>query len=170
MPAPAEADLPRLHREIEALRLRNQLDPKRFYKKDPGEGKGLKGLPKFFQVNSSFNFHLPYLMGARLALLSTPRHHLEHPRQLTSPVRSASVLLWKSWYTMRRANGTPRKNSTNSSQHTALGVGRHCRRSVHCARPNGSRCGCAYLLKADNKQLYGHKDDTGNVMCRDDKG
>jgi len=56
MPAPSEADLPRLHREIEALRLRNQLDPKRFYKKDPGEGKGLRGLPKFFQASSSLNF------------------------------------------------------------------------------------------------------------------
>ncbi len=51
MPAPSEADLPRLHREIEALRLRNQLDPKRFYRKDEGEGKGIKGLPKYFAVS-----------------------------------------------------------------------------------------------------------------------
>jgi hypothetical protein len=50
LPAPAEADLPRLYREVEALRLRNQLDSKRFYKKDEGEGKGIKGLPKFFAV------------------------------------------------------------------------------------------------------------------------
>ncbi|KAG6918743.1 hypothetical protein DXG01_011934 [Tephrocybe rancida] len=50
LPAPAEADLPRLHREVEALRLRNQLDPKRFYRKDEGEGKGIKGLPKYFAV------------------------------------------------------------------------------------------------------------------------
>ncbi|KAH0831923.1 hypothetical protein J3R83DRAFT_12806 [Lanmaoa asiatica] len=50
LPAPAEADLPRLHREVEALRLRNQLDPKRFYRKDDGEGKGIKGLPKHFAV------------------------------------------------------------------------------------------------------------------------
>ncbi|KAF8073805.1 hypothetical protein FPV67DRAFT_1666557 [Lyophyllum atratum] len=48
LPAPAEADLPRLYREVEALRLRNQLDPKRFYRKDEGEGKGIKGLPKHF--------------------------------------------------------------------------------------------------------------------------
>ncbi len=39
-----------MYREVEALRLRNQLDPKRFYKKDEGEGKGLKGLPKYFAV------------------------------------------------------------------------------------------------------------------------
>ncbi|KAH8104818.1 Fcf2 pre-rRNA processing-domain-containing protein [Cristinia sonorae] len=52
MPAPAEADLPRLHREYEALRLRNQLDPKRFYKKDEGEGKGVKGLPKYFAIGT----------------------------------------------------------------------------------------------------------------------
>ena len=50
LPAPAEADLPRLHREVDALRLRNQLDPKRFYRKDDGEGKGIKGLPKHFAV------------------------------------------------------------------------------------------------------------------------
>lgn len=50
LPAPAEADLPRLHREVEALRLRNQLDPKRFYRKDDGDGKGIKGLPKHFAV------------------------------------------------------------------------------------------------------------------------
>ena len=51
MPAPAEADLPKLHREYEALRLRNQLDPKRFYRKDEGEGKGIKGLPKHFAAS-----------------------------------------------------------------------------------------------------------------------
>lgn len=52
MPAPPEADLPRLHREVEALRLRNHMDPKRFYRKDEGEGKGVKGLPKYFAVSS----------------------------------------------------------------------------------------------------------------------
>lgn len=50
LPAPRESELPRLYREVEALRLRNQLDPKRFYKKDEGEGKGIKGLPKYFAV------------------------------------------------------------------------------------------------------------------------
>jgi len=54
MPAPAESELPRLHREYEAMRLRNQLDPKRFYRKDEGEGKGIKGLPKYFAVCSIF--------------------------------------------------------------------------------------------------------------------
>jgi Fcf2 pre-rRNA processing len=54
LPAPSEADLPRLYREVEALRLRNQLDSKRFYKKDEGEGKGIKGLPKFFAVGRLF--------------------------------------------------------------------------------------------------------------------
>lgn len=34
------------------MRLRNQLDPKRFYRKDEGEGKGIKGLPKYFAVRS----------------------------------------------------------------------------------------------------------------------
>jgi hypothetical protein len=55
LPAPAEGDLPRLYKEYQALRLRNQLDPRRFYRKDPGEGRGLKGLPKHFAVR--FQFH-----------------------------------------------------------------------------------------------------------------
>jgi hypothetical protein len=50
LPAPAETDLPRLYKEYQALRLRNQLDPKRFYRKDPGEGRGIKSLPKHFAV------------------------------------------------------------------------------------------------------------------------
>lgn len=53
LPAPAEADLPRLYREYEALRLRNNLDPKRFYRKDEGEGKGIGGLPKYFAVRKA---------------------------------------------------------------------------------------------------------------------
>jgi hypothetical protein len=28
------------------------MDPKRFYRKDEGEGKGIKGLPKYFAVSS----------------------------------------------------------------------------------------------------------------------
>lgn len=52
LPAPAEADLPKLYREVEAMRLRNQLDPKRFYRKDEGEGKGIKGLPKYFAIGT----------------------------------------------------------------------------------------------------------------------
>ncbi|KAI0771158.1 Fcf2-domain-containing protein [Trametes elegans] len=52
LPAPAEADLPRLYREVEALRLHKQLDPKAFYRKEPGEGKGIKGLPKHFAIGT----------------------------------------------------------------------------------------------------------------------
>ncbi|KAF9468555.1 Fcf2 pre-rRNA processing-domain-containing protein [Collybia nuda] len=60
LPAPAEADLPRLFREVEALRLRNQLDPKRFYRKDEGEGKGIKGLPKYFAVGTIVPSSTPF--------------------------------------------------------------------------------------------------------------
>ncbi|KIY67113.1 Fcf2-domain-containing protein [Cylindrobasidium torrendii FP15055 ss-10] len=60
MPAPAAADLPRLHREVEAMRLHNQLDPKRFYRKDEGEGKGIKGLPKFFQIGTVVSEKMPF--------------------------------------------------------------------------------------------------------------
>ncbi|EIN12367.1 Fcf2-domain-containing protein [Punctularia strigosozonata HHB-11173 SS5] len=52
LPAPPAAELPRLYREVEALRLRNHLDPKRFYRKEEGEGKGIKGLPKYFAIGT----------------------------------------------------------------------------------------------------------------------
>ncbi|KNZ80961.1 rRNA-processing protein fcf2 [Termitomyces sp. J132] len=60
LPAPAEADLPRLYRDVEALRLRNQLDPKRFYRKDEGEGKGIKGLPKYFAIGTILPSSMPF--------------------------------------------------------------------------------------------------------------
>jgi hypothetical protein len=70
LPAPSQADLPRLHKEYEALRLRNQLDPKRFYRKDPGEGRGIKGLPKHFAVRPPFELYLFFSLNVR----STDRH------------------------------------------------------------------------------------------------
>ncbi|TFK28028.1 Fcf2-domain-containing protein [Coprinopsis marcescibilis] len=60
LPAPPESDLPRLAREVEALRLRNQLDPKRFYKKEEGEGKGVKGLPKYFAIGKIVTTDTPF--------------------------------------------------------------------------------------------------------------
>ncbi|KAF8262541.1 Fcf2 pre-rRNA processing-domain-containing protein [Lactarius quietus] len=60
LPAPAEADLPRLYKEYDALRLRNQLDPKRFYRKDPGEGRGIKGLPKHFAIGTIIPTSTPF--------------------------------------------------------------------------------------------------------------
>ncbi|KAJ7784669.1 Fcf2 pre-rRNA processing-domain-containing protein [Mycena metata] len=60
LPAPAEADLPRMYREVEALRLRNHLDPKRFYRKDEGEGKGIKGLPKHFAIGKIITSTTPF--------------------------------------------------------------------------------------------------------------
>ncbi|PSR71942.1 hypothetical protein PHLCEN_2v12152 [Hermanssonia centrifuga] len=60
LPAPAESDLPKLYREVEALRLRNQLDPKRFYRKDEGEGKGIKGLPKYFAIGTIIPDSTPF--------------------------------------------------------------------------------------------------------------
>ncbi|KAH9999605.1 Fcf2 pre-rRNA processing-domain-containing protein [Russula compacta] len=60
LPAPAEADLPRMHKEYEALRLRNQLDPKRFYRKDPGEGRAIKALPKHFAVGTIIPTNTPF--------------------------------------------------------------------------------------------------------------
>ncbi|KAF8272166.1 Fcf2 pre-rRNA processing-domain-containing protein [Lactarius quietus] len=60
LPAPAEADLPRLYKEYEALRLRNQLDPKRFYRKDPGERRGIRGLPEHFAIGTIIPTSTPF--------------------------------------------------------------------------------------------------------------
>jgi hypothetical protein len=48
LPAPNDSDRPRLARELEALRLRNALDPKRFYRKDAEGSK--REVPKYFAV------------------------------------------------------------------------------------------------------------------------
>ncbi|TDL23137.1 Fcf2-domain-containing protein [Rickenella mellea] len=60
LPSPDAADLPRLYREVEALRLRNALDPKRFYKREEGEGKGIKGLPKHFAIGTIIPSTTPF--------------------------------------------------------------------------------------------------------------
>ncbi|KAI5120769.1 hypothetical protein M0805_004732 [Coniferiporia weirii] len=60
LPTPDAADLPRLHREVEALRLRNSLDPKRFYRKEAGEGKGVEGLPKQFAIGTIIPTSTPF--------------------------------------------------------------------------------------------------------------
>lgn len=60
LPTPDAADLPRLYREVEALRLRNTLDPKRFYRKEPGEGKGVKGLPHSFAIGTIVPTSTPF--------------------------------------------------------------------------------------------------------------
>lgn len=50
LPAPRPHELPELYKQVEALRLRRAMDPKVHAKADPGEKKGIKGLPKFFAV------------------------------------------------------------------------------------------------------------------------
>jgi len=60
LPAPSPSDLPRLYREVEALRLRNRLDPKRFYRKDEGEGRGIKALPKHFAIGTIVATNTPF--------------------------------------------------------------------------------------------------------------
>ncbi|KZT27418.1 Fcf2-domain-containing protein [Neolentinus lepideus HHB14362 ss-1] len=60
LPTHAPEELPRLYREVEALRLRNQLDPKRFYRKEEGEGKGIKGLPKQFAIGTILPTKTPF--------------------------------------------------------------------------------------------------------------
>jgi hypothetical protein len=95
LPAPAEADLPRLHREYEALRLRNNLDPKRFYRKDEGEGKGVRGLPKYFAVRNGTvdpneRTHSFYFWN-RLGQSSQQRRPSENHRTAISHAQSVNV-------------------------------------------------------------------------------
>ena len=79
-----------MHKEYEALRLRNQLDPKRFYRKDPDEERGVKGLPKHFAVRifenhgSRYSENLPI----RLAQSFRQEHGFGGPSSVSLP-RSA---------------------------------------------------------------------------------
>lgn len=51
LPAPRPQELPELYKQVEALRLRRAMDPKVHARSDPGERKGMKGLPKYFAVS-----------------------------------------------------------------------------------------------------------------------
>lgn len=116
LPAPAEADLPRLYREVEALRLRNQLDPKRFYRKDEGEGKGMKGLPKYFAVSTSFNTQMAacYNLSTLFDRLA-PLCLQAHPSVLPAPTISQDLTVngrsLMNWWMMQKRRGMRRRNS-----------------------------------------------------------
>lgn len=57
LPAPAAADLPRLAREVDAMRLRNALDPKRFYRKEDTKA---GPLPKHFAIGHIMSTSSPF--------------------------------------------------------------------------------------------------------------
>lgn len=57
LPAPSAADLPRLAREVEAMRLRNALDPKRFYRKEDTKA---GPLPKYFAIGHIVSTPSPF--------------------------------------------------------------------------------------------------------------
>lgn len=63
---PAQVMTPELKREVQAMRLRNALDPKRFYK---GGAKDGKAMPEFFQLGHI----LPSTTSASNAVASIPR-------------------------------------------------------------------------------------------------
>ena len=114
LPAPAEADLPRLYREYEALRLRNHLDPKRFYRKDEGEGKGIKGLPKYFAVRSSplgSGEHVGSSRSwSRLGRSCQQRRRSANHQAVTSHAQSVSARWLKNSYMTRRRRVTQRRS------------------------------------------------------------
>ncbi|KAB5593706.1 RRNA-processing protein Fcf2 [Ceratobasidium theobromae] len=58
LPAPSDDDRPRLARELEALRLRNALDPKRFYRKDAEGSK--REIPKYFAIGKVVDAATPF--------------------------------------------------------------------------------------------------------------
>jgi Fcf2 pre-rRNA processing len=57
LPAPSGADLPRLAREVDAMRLRNALDPKRFYRKEDTKA---GPLPKYFAIGHILTTPSPF--------------------------------------------------------------------------------------------------------------
>ncbi|KAG9019759.1 hypothetical protein FRB90_009629 [Tulasnella sp. 427] len=60
LPAPRPHELPELYKQVEALRLRRAMDPKVHTKADPGEKKGIKGLPKFFALGKVIDAPTPF--------------------------------------------------------------------------------------------------------------
>ena len=112
LPAPAAADLPKLHREVEALRLRNSLDPKRFYRKEEGDGKGIKGLPKHFAASFPISsvFESAVYTRCRSVLSYHHRRHLEPLVPTISLNPRESELLSMNLWTMRKRGDTPKRS------------------------------------------------------------
>ncbi|KAJ1310058.1 hypothetical protein OPQ81_006810 [Rhizoctonia solani] len=77
LPAPSDADRPRLARELEALRLRNALDPKRFYRKDAEGSK--REMPKYFAIG-------------KIVDAATPFRDADHSQNLTRAERKRTIV------------------------------------------------------------------------------
>ncbi|QRV86429.1 rRNA-processing protein Fcf2 [Ceratobasidium sp. AG-Ba] len=77
LPAPRDSDRPRLARELEALRLRNALDPKRFYRKDAEGGK--REMPKYFAIG-------------KVVDAATPFRDADHNQNLTRAERKRTIV------------------------------------------------------------------------------
>ncbi|KAG8868207.1 hypothetical protein FRB97_002626 [Tulasnella sp. 331] len=60
LPAPRAADLPEMYKQVKAIRLRRAMDRKLFMRKDYGEKKGIKGLPKYFAVGKIMDTPTPF--------------------------------------------------------------------------------------------------------------
>ncbi|KAG8732493.1 hypothetical protein FRC11_013238 [Ceratobasidium sp. 423] len=77
LPAPSDSDRPRLARELEALRLRNALDPKRFYRKDAEGSK--REMPKYFAIG-------------KVVDAATPFRDADHSQNLTRAERKRTIV------------------------------------------------------------------------------
>ncbi|KAG8741582.1 hypothetical protein FRC10_002655 [Ceratobasidium sp. 414] len=77
LPAPSDSDRPRLARELEALRLRNALDPKRFYRKDAESSK--REMPKYFAIG-------------KVVDVATPFRDADHTQNLTRAERKRTII------------------------------------------------------------------------------
>ncbi|KAG9015520.1 hypothetical protein FRB94_000125 [Tulasnella sp. JGI-2019a] len=60
LPAPRAADLPDMYKQVEAIRLRRAMDRKLFMRRDYGEKKGIKGLPKYFAIGKVVDTPTPF--------------------------------------------------------------------------------------------------------------
>lgn len=133
-----------MHKEYEALRLRNQLDPKRFYRKDPGEGRGIKALPKHFAVRlhtgpANYYFFPTQCPFARLGRLSQPTHRLVDLVGTTYRALLASAHWSTNWSTMRRHATTPNASLTTFKLHAPRKVAGRSQRGMLPESPSGKR-------------------------------
>ena len=146
LPAPPPEDLPRLQKEVEALRLHSQMDPKRFYRKDDGEGKGIKGLPKHFAVSiphhepseQSILTVLPIFF--RLAQLLPSQRPSVLPVGRTSQEANGNERLWMNSWMMRRRRVMPKRSSKSCRRSGVPRVGIHSKPSWR----NGNRGGDSF--------------------------
>ena len=157
LPAPAEAELPRLYKEYQALRLRNQLDPKRFYRKEPGEGRGIKGLPKHFAVRFQFAsavyLHAHQCLFHRLARSLQRTHHSVNQVVTIYRTRLASVRWWTNWSMTQRHDTMPNGSLTSFKHHALRKAAERLQHGKLLENPSGKQSRDGHFASHDQARV-----------------